>query len=178
MRVSLAPSDLRLQIDKQMYPFMGDLNNVVLDKPLKASFADYDEWMADKEAARAWTESEFDASSRARFSPHCLPRGGNHTDDGVMRMPWSCRGPGVLSLFIINSTRDRCNPLSIPSLVSHVTCHTAHVRDLHGVAARRLDRPGQDAGQARGRPSPGLPVDDRRGRRQRRLRHHAGQEVP
>lgn len=49
---------LRLQIDKQMYPFMGDLNNVVLDKPLKASFADYDEWMADKEAARIYTESQ------------------------------------------------------------------------------------------------------------------------
>eukprot|EP00041_Stephanoeca_diplocostata_P021170 m.487639 g.487639 ORF g.487639 m.487639 type:complete len:414 (+) comp21755_c0_seq2:299-1540(+) len=53
---------LRLQIDKQMYPFMGHLNDNMVGNTGKQAYADYTEWMADEEEARLYTESQHSGS--------------------------------------------------------------------------------------------------------------------
>eukprot|EP00040_Diaphanoeca_grandis_P022844 m.123420 g.123420 ORF g.123420 m.123420 type:complete len:406 (-) comp28987_c0_seq1:171-1388(-) len=78
---------LRLQIDKQMYPFMGDVNNIVTGKPAKATFKDYDEWMSDKEAATLYTESQHagsigPAKSLSRMESDTLGQLSNMIDVG------------------------------------------------------------------------------------------------
>ena len=53
---------LRLQIDKQMYPFMGHLNDNIVGNTEKQAFSDYTEWMANEEEARLYTESQHSGS--------------------------------------------------------------------------------------------------------------------
>eukprot|EP00911_Craspedida_sp_UC1_P001180 UC1_evm1s889 len=53
---------LRLQIDKQMYPFMNHLTETVRGQASSHKFADYSEWMADEEEARLYTESQHSGS--------------------------------------------------------------------------------------------------------------------
>lgn len=54
---------LRYQIDKQMYPFMGDLPGLMNGKPAQSlMYKNYEEWMADSDAARLYTESQHSGS--------------------------------------------------------------------------------------------------------------------
>lgn len=53
---------LRLQIDKQMYPFMDHLASAVKGTQSKQRFVDYSDWFSDPEEARLYTESQHSGS--------------------------------------------------------------------------------------------------------------------
>ena len=78
---------LRLQIDKQMYPFMDHLSDNIAGKDSSQAFADYSEWMADEKEARLYTESQHSGSigpakSLSKKEGHklegCVPRAAPH----------------------------------------------------------------------------------------------------
>ena len=49
---------LRNQIDKQMYPFLGQLNNIIDDSLDVNSVNSYQDWMSDPEEARIYSEAQ------------------------------------------------------------------------------------------------------------------------